>query len=139
MCNVSGHARLTWVDTQVFARCNCFAIQPVDAHKQFSYLHIGFFLTARRVQMASSKKKTSDMITSVAAQIMILYDHAMTEKNTEAAHAYALALNLLRRETRGIKISFDGPPPTLRRIPEAYFPEDLAERLPPKHRPEQTG
>lgn len=88
--------------------------------------------------MASSKQPSSDMITSIAAQLMILYDHAMSEKNTEAAKAYALALNLLRRETKGIKISFDGPPPTLRRIPQVYFPEDLVDRLPPKHRPDET-
>jgi len=138
MCNVAGHARLTWVDMQVSACCNCSATQSVDAHRKFLYLHVGSFLTARRAQMASSKKTTSDMVTSVAAQLMILYDHAMAEKNTEAAEAYALALNLLRRETKGIKISFDGPPPTLRRIPQAYFPEELADRLPPKHRPEQT-
>lgn len=78
------------------------------------------------------------MVTSIAAQLMILYDQAMSEKNPEAARAYALALNLLRRETKGVKISFDGPPPTLRRIPTVHFPEDLADRLPPKYRPETT-
>ena len=75
------------------------------------------------------------MIGSVAAQLMILYDHAMSEQNEEAARAYAMALNLVRHETKGVKIFFDGPPPTLRQIPQVSFPEELIDRLPPKHQP----
>lgn len=92
--------------------------------------------------MAQSKEPTRDMVCSIAAQLMILYDEAMKEKNTEAAEAYARSLNIVRNETPGVRILFDGPPPTLRQIPRIGFPDDLARRLSPKHRPganEQTA
>lgn len=75
------------------------------------------------------------MLTRIAAQLMVLYDDAMSDDRKEAAEAYAMALNVVRDETPGVKIAFDGPPPTLRGIPTKDFPEDLAERLAPQQRP----
>lgn len=75
------------------------------------------------------------MLTRIAAQLMILYDDAMSDDRKEAAEAYAMALNVVRDETPGVKITFDGPPPTLRGIPTKDFPEDLVERLAPRQRP----
>ena len=75
------------------------------------------------------------MLTRIAAQLMILYDDAMSDDRKEAAEAYAMALNVVRNETPGVKITFDGPPPTLRGIPTKDFPEDLAKRLAPHLRP----
>lgn len=85
--------------------------------------------------MADSKEPTRDMLGSIAAQLMILYDNAMSEDRTEAAEAYAMALNVVRNETEGVKIFFDGPPPTVRTVPRAEFPMELTNRLAPKHRP----
>lgn len=79
-----------------------------------------------------------EMLGRVAAQLMILYDDAMADDRNEAANAYAMALNVVREETTGVTISFDGPPPTLRRIPKKDFPKDLEGRLAPKHRPTQS-
>lgn len=78
---------------------------------------------------------TRRMMTRIAAQLMVLYDDAMSDDRKEAAEAYAMALNVVRDETPGVKIIFDGPPPTLRGIPTKDFPEDLAERLAPQQRP----
>jgi hypothetical protein len=78
------------------------------------------------------------MLVRIAAQLMILYDDAMSNDRKEAAQAYAMALNVVRNETEGVKITFDGPPPTLRGIPTIDFPERLEERLAPHHRPAQT-
>jgi hypothetical protein len=78
---------------------------------------------------------TRQMLTRIAAQLMILYDDAMSDDRKEAAQAYARALNVVRDETPGVKITFDGPPPTLRGIPTKDFPEDLAQRLAPHLRP----
>lgn len=75
------------------------------------------------------------MIGSIAAQLMILYDEAMKENEREAAEAYAMALNVVRNETKGVKIFFDGPPPTLRKVPRRQFPDTFVKRLAPKHRP----
>ena len=50
-----------------------------------------------------------------------------------------MALNVVRNETNGVKIFFDGPPPTLRTVPRKSFPEDLEGRLAPMHRPNQNG
>ena len=75
------------------------------------------------------------MLGSIAAQLMILYDDAMARGEEEAAEAYAMALNVVRNETDGVKIFFDGPPPTLRTVPRKTFPEDLESRLAPVHRP----
>lgn len=85
--------------------------------------------------MASGTEPTRDMIGSIAAQLMILYDEAKKEKNEDAAQAYSMALNVVRNETKGVKIFFDGPPPILRKVPRASFPEKYADRLSPKHRP----
>lgn len=78
---------------------------------------------------------TREMLGSIAAQLMVLYDNAMADGQKEAAEAYAMALNVVRNETKGVKIFFDGPPPTLRTVPRKSFPEDLASRLAPMHRP----
>ncbi len=75
------------------------------------------------------------MFVRIAAQLMVLYDDAMSNDRREAAQAYAMALNVLRNETEGIPISFDGPPPTLRGIPTVDFPEQLEEQLAPQYRP----
>lgn len=83
----------------------------------------------------SSAPPSREMIVRIAAQLMILYDDAMSEGRKEAAEAYAMALNVVRSETDGVTISFNGPPPTLRGIPTKAFPDDLAERLAPPHRP----
>lgn len=79
------------------------------------------------------------MIGSIAAQLMILYDEAMKNKEPDAARAYALAINIVRNETEGVEIRFDGPPPTLRKIPRLGFPDGLVKRLSPKHRPVTTS
>jgi hypothetical protein len=86
--------------------------------------------------MADSNAPTREMLGSIAAQLMILYDDAVSDDRTEAAEAYAMALNVVRNETDGVAISFDGPPPTLRTVPRRSFPEDLAGRLSPAHRPD---
>jgi hypothetical protein len=78
---------------------------------------------------------TRPMLTRIAAQLMILYDDAMSNDRKEAAGAYARALNVVRNETPGVTISFDGPPPTLRGIPTKDFPEDLAKQLAPHLQP----
>ncbi len=75
------------------------------------------------------------MLVRIAAQLMVLYDDAVSDDRREAAEAYAMALNVLRDETEGVTISFDGPPPILRGIPTIDFPERLNEQLPPSHRP----
>lgn len=77
------------------------------------------------------------MIVRIAAQLMVLYDDAMSDGRKDAAKAYAMALNVVRSETEGVTISFNGPPPTLRGIPTKTFPDELAERLAPPHRPVQ--
>lgn len=79
------------------------------------------------------------MLVRIAAQLMVLYDDAMSNDRGEAARAYAMALNILRNETEGVPISFDGPPPTLRGIPTVDLPERLNERLAPTYRPSQNG
>ncbi len=85
--------------------------------------------------MSDENEPTREMLGSIAAQLMILYDDAMGEGRKEAAEAYAMALNVVRNETEGVKIFFDGPPPTLRTVPRKSFPEDLEGRLAPMHRP----
>ncbi len=89
--------------------------------------------------MSNQREPTREMLGSIAAQLMILYDDAMADGRTEAADAYAMALNVVRNETDGVKIFFDGPPPTLRTVPRKAFPEDLEGRLAPMHRPSQNG
>jgi hypothetical protein len=79
------------------------------------------------------------MLVRIAAQLMILYDDAMTNDRKEAAQAYAMALNVVRNETDGVRITFDGPPPTLRGIPTKEFPERLEKRLAPPHRPAEDA
>lgn len=86
--------------------------------------------------MADSKEPTSEMLGSIAAQLMILYDDAMSDGRTEAADAYAMALNIVRNETEDVKIFFGGPPPTVRTVPRTEFPKELMDRLAPKHRPD---
>jgi hypothetical protein len=85
--------------------------------------------------MADSAESPSKMLGSIAAQLMILYDDAVTDDRSEAAEAYAMALNVVRNESEGVEIVFDGPPPTVRTVPRKSFPENLAERLAPMHRP----
>jgi len=85
--------------------------------------------------MDDSDNSTPRMLGSIAAQLMILYDDAVTDDRPEAAEAYAMALNVVRNESEGVEIVFDGPPPTVRTVPRKTFPEDLAERLAPVHRP----
>jgi len=85
--------------------------------------------------MANSDPPTREMLGSIAAQLMVLYDDAVAEDRPEAAEAYAMAVNVVRNETKGVKIFFDGPPPTLRTVPRQAFPEDLTDRLAPMHRP----
>ena len=87
--------------------------------------------------MGETKKPTPDMLSSIAAQLMILYDEAVKQGDQDVADAYARALNIVRNETPGVRISFDGPPPTLRRIPRVSFPSGLAKRLAPMHRPKR--
>lgn len=89
--------------------------------------------------MADTQEPSREMLGSIAAQLMILYDDAMADDRREAAEAYAMALNIVRNETKGVKIFFDGPPPTLRTVPRKSFPEDLEGRLAPMHRPGQNG
>jgi hypothetical protein len=84
-----------------------------------------------------SATPTREMMVRIAAQLMILYDDAMSNGRKEAAEAYAMALNVVRSETEGVTISFNGPPPTLRGIPTKEFPDELAQRLAPQHRPVQ--
>jgi hypothetical protein len=88
--------------------------------------------------MADSNEPTREMLGSIAAQLMILYDDAAADGRSAAAEAYAMALNVVRNETEGVKIFFDGPPPTLRTVPRKSFPEDLEGRLAPMHRPGGT-
>jgi hypothetical protein len=85
--------------------------------------------------MAESDDPTPTMLSRIAAQLMVLYDEAMNEKNREAAEAYARALNILRTETREVRITFDGPPPILRKVPKIPFPDKHRHRLSSKHRP----
>lgn len=85
--------------------------------------------------MSDSKAPTREMVVRIAAQLMVLYDDAKQNKNAKAARAFAQALTVLRNETKGVKIRFDGPPPTLRRIPPTPFPEELCKRLAPSFRP----
>jgi hypothetical protein len=89
--------------------------------------------------MAESNAPTREMLSRIAAQLMILYDEAMNDKNKEAAQAYARSLNILRTETKGVTITFDGPPPILRKVPRLPFPDDYIHRLSPRHRPEGEG
>ena len=88
--------------------------------------------------MAEEAQPTREMLSRVVAQLMVLYDGAMREDRPEAAEAYAMALNVVRNETTGVTISFDGPPPTLRTIPRTTFPDDLVDRLAPAHRPQSS-
>jgi hypothetical protein len=85
--------------------------------------------------MSDADRPSPEMLSRIAAQLMVLYDEAMNEKNREAARAYARALNVLRTESREVRISFDGPPPILRKVPKLPFPAEHAHRLSPKHRP----
>jgi len=85
----------------------------------------------------ASNGPTRQMLVRIVAQLMVLYDDAVSSDRREAAQAYAMALNVVRNETKGVTISFDGPPPTLRGIPTIRMPERLADRLAPKHRPSQ--
>jgi len=85
--------------------------------------------------MAESDDPTPKMLSRIAAQLMVLYDEAMNEKNREAAEAYARALNILRTETQDVRITFDGPPPILRKVPKIPFPDEHCDRLSPHHRP----
>jgi hypothetical protein len=78
---------------------------------------------------------TRQMLVRIVAQLMVLYDDAVSNDRREAAKAYTMALNVVRNETEGVTISFDGPPPTLRGIPTVEFPDPLKERLAPQHRP----
>jgi hypothetical protein len=79
------------------------------------------------------------MLGRIAAQLMVLYDDAASNGRSDAAKAYALALNVVRTETDDVPIRFGGPPPTLRTIPRTSFPEDLVDRLAPTHRPRRPG
>lgn len=83
----------------------------------------------------ASNGPTRQMLVRIVAQLMVLYDDAISSDQGEAAKAYAMALNVVRDETEGVTISFDGPPPTLRGIPTVDFPEQLEDRLAPQHRP----
>lgn len=76
-----------------------------------------------------------DMLARIAAQLLVLYDEAASTEQIEAARAYAHAFNIVRNETRGVRISFGGPPPVLRQVPRLATPEVLTERLPPHLRP----
>lgn len=87
--------------------------------------------------MPVSEEPTREMLSTVAAQLMILFDEAMKEGDRDVAEAYARALNIVRNETAGVRITFDGPPPTLRQIPRVSFPASLVKRLAPKHRPKK--
>lgn len=89
--------------------------------------------------MADQTESSRKMLGSIAAQLMILYDDAMADDRQDAAEAYALALNVVRNETDGVNILFDGPPPTLRTVPRKSFPDDLEDRLAPIHRPSRNG
>lgn len=92
-----------------------------------------------RIFMAGQTKFTRGMLASISAQLMILYDDAVGDDRPEAAEAYALALNVVRNETNGINIAFDGPPPTIRTAPRKSFPDDLEDCLAPMHRPSTNG
>lgn len=85
--------------------------------------------------MSTENAPTSEMLGRMAAQLMVLYDDALTEGRTEAAQAYAMSLNVLRNESVSVPIRFGGPPPTLRTVPRLHFPDELKERLSPVHRP----
>lgn len=85
--------------------------------------------------MSDADDPTPEMLGRIAAQLMILYDDAVTDGRSEAAEAYAMALNVVRNETGDVEIVFGGPPPTLRTVPRKSFPDDLAGRLAPMHRP----
>ncbi|PEN14954.1 hypothetical protein CRI94_01285 [Longibacter salinarum] len=63
----------------------------------------------------------------------------MSDQRPDVAEAYARALNVVRNETPGVRIKFDGPPPTLRQIPRVGFPDELVSRLAPPHRPEKSS
>lgn len=89
--------------------------------------------------MADETPSTREMLGSIAAQLMVLYDDALAKGRPEAAKAYAMALNIVRRESGSVQIRFDGPPPTLRSVPRMSFPEDLDGRLSPVHRPRRGG
>ena len=89
--------------------------------------------------MAESDDPTPKMLSRIAAQLMVLYDEAMNEKNREAAEAYARALNILRTETQDVRITFDGPPPILRKVPKIPFPDEHRHRLSPHHRPADSS
>lgn len=85
--------------------------------------------------MADEKTPPRDALASMAAQLMVLYDDAMANGRSEAAEAYAMALNIVRNESGSIPIRFGGPPPILRTVPRKSFPEELEGRLSPMHRP----
>jgi hypothetical protein len=85
--------------------------------------------------MDDETSPTSEMLGRIAAQLMVLYDDAMTRGRSDAAEAYAMALNVVRAESRDVQIRFGGPPPTLRTVPRKSFPEELEGRLSPMHRP----
>jgi len=82
---------------------------------------------------------TGALLGRMAAQFMVLYDDAMANGRTEAAEAYAVALNVVRHESGDVSIRFGGPPPTLRKVPRKAFPKDLEGRLAPMHRPRSNG
>jgi hypothetical protein len=107
---------------------------------RFAASHLRFFFASFfPVLMASSGEPTREMLSSIAAQLMILYDEAMKEQRPDVAEAYARALNVVRNETPGVRITFDGPPPTLRQIPRIGFPDELVSRLAPPHRPKSCS
>ena len=93
-------------------------------------------LPTLRIRM-SETTPTTDMITRIAAQLMVLYDEAINADNPDAAEAYARALNVVRTETNGVRITFDGPSPILRKVPRVPFPEEYVDRLSPAHRPSE--
>lgn len=89
--------------------------------------------------MAESDRPTPAMLSRIAAQLMVLYDEAMNDKDRRAAEAYARALNILRTETQDVRITFDGPPPILRKVPRVPFPDDYRDRLSPSHQPSDSS
>jgi hypothetical protein len=76
-----------------------------------------------------------EMLARIAAQLLVLYDEALNADREEEARAYAQAFNVLRDETRGVRITFGGPPPVLRKVPRLPPPPSLVRRLPPHLRP----
>jgi len=92
-----------------------------------------------RTVMAESDRPTPAMLSRIAAQLMVLYDEAMNDKDRRAAEAYARALNILRTETQDVRITFDGPPPILRKVPRVPFPDDYRDRLSPSHQPSDSS